>query len=66
MADKQWTTNCILAGIEVGRLLDLGEFDKVRDYLKNLTSELTPNEIEYLITRAYAVQTKKGGGNNGI
>lgn len=61
MADKQWTMNCILAGIEVGRLLELGDFDKVRDYLKNLTSELAPNDIEYLITRAYAISTKKGG-----
>lgn len=61
MANKQWTMNCILAGIKVGRLLDLKEFDEVRAYLKSLTSELTPNDIEYLITRAYAISTKKGG-----
>lgn len=58
MADKQWTMNCILAGVEAGRLLKEHKLQGATDYLTSLTSELTTADIEYLITRAYAIATK--------
>lgn len=54
MADKQWTMNCILAGAKVADLLLTGDEVKAREVLVNLTSELKPEDIEYLIHRLKA------------
>ena len=48
--DKAWTMNCVLAGANVQRMLDKGE-EAVRDYIRNLSSELEPVDIEYLMRR---------------
>jgi len=48
---KLWTMNCVLAGAKVQRMLDKGEEEAVRNYLRNLTSELEPQDVEYLIMR---------------
>ena len=49
--DEQWTMNCILAGAMISKLLEQGKEEDVRGYLENLTSELTPEDINYLIFR---------------
>jgi len=59
MADKQWTMNCILAGVEVAQLVRENKLQGATDYLTNLTSELTTVDIEYLMKRVYAMITKK-------
>lgn len=49
--NKQWTMNCILTGAGVYRQLLRGQTDVARLILTNLTSELEPNEIDYLLNR---------------
>ncbi|MBA7599364.1 hypothetical protein ES703_06396 [subsurface metagenome] len=51
MPDKQWTMNCILAGAEVADLLLAGEEQRAREVLTNLTSELKPEDVDYLLQR---------------
>lgn len=64
MADKQWTMNCILAGVELGRLLKENKLQGATDHLVNLTSELTTTDLDYLITRALAVLAREGGSTD--
>lgn len=51
MSDKQWTMNCVLTGAKVADLLLIGEEQHAREVLTNLTSELKPEDVEYLLKR---------------
>ena len=53
--------NCLIAGAEVARLLLIGEHEKAREYAARLTSGFTSEDVEYVLTRIYAVAAKEGG-----
>ena len=40
MSDLTWTMNCILFGARIIKLVGEGKDEKVKDELKNLTSEI--------------------------
>ena len=52
---KTWTINCLLAGAKVAELLSEGKKSEVREYLENLTSDLTQQDIEYIVSRLEVV-----------
>ena len=49
--DKQWTMNCVLAGAAIQRLMDKGEIPAARKKLEELSSELDPETVKYLLHR---------------
>jgi len=49
--DKQWTMNCVLAGAAVQRLVDEGKFTEAKKKLRELSSELDQETVEYLLRR---------------
>lgn len=51
MSDKTWIMNCVLWGVEVSNLLREGKREQAREKLAGLTSELQPDEIDYLLKR---------------
>lgn len=58
MADKEWTMNCILAGVEAGLQVKANKLQKATECLANLTSELTTLDIQYLLTRVLDILKK--------
>jgi len=61
MVDKQWTMNCVLAGVKVRQLVEENKLQEATDYLANLTSELTTVDLNYLMQRVIDEVTGKGG-----
>lgn len=57
-ARKQWTMNCLLAGVELARLVRGNKLQEATDYLVNLTSELTTIDINYLMNRIIEMVAK--------
>ncbi len=51
MSDPAWTMNCVLAGAKADRLLKEGKEKEARTLLQELSSELTPSNVEYLLFR---------------
>lgn len=49
--DKQWTMNCVLTGAELQRLVDEGKFTEAKVKLRELSSELDQETVEYLLRR---------------
>lgn len=59
MSDKQWTMNCVLAGVKVRQLVEENKLQEATDYLTNLTSELTTIDLNYLMQRIVDEVTEK-------
>ena len=48
---NSWTMNCVIAGATVCKLIQELKLKEARELLAGLTSELTPNEVDYLLNR---------------
>ena len=48
---NSWTMNCVLAGAKAIKLVQALKLVEARELLAELTSELTPNEVDYLLNR---------------
>ena len=51
MSEKTWTINCCLAGAHALIALQRGEKETAHRILRELTSELTDMDVDYLLTR---------------
>ena len=49
--DKTWTMNCVLVGAKTMEFLLEGNESRARVELRQLTSALQPEDINYLIAR---------------
>ena len=48
---NSWTMNCVLVGVKACKLVQAVKLVEARELLAGLTSELTPNEVDYLLNR---------------
>lgn len=48
---SHWTMNCVLAGCEAALALQKGKDAEVAEKLKNLSSELSAEQVSYLLSR---------------
>jgi len=48
---NSWTMNCVIAGAKVCKLVQELKLLEARELLADLTSELTPLEVDYLLNR---------------
>lgn len=51
MRDKQWTMNCVLTGAAVQRLMDKDDIPAAKKKLEELSSELDPETVKYILHR---------------
>ena len=49
--NKAWVMNCLLLGAKTTKLLQEGKEDEAREEIRSLTSELSPEDIDYLVMR---------------
>jgi len=60
MATKNsWTINCLIAGVETYRLILGGKEDLAREKIRDLSSELSSQEIDYSMMRLKKLARKK-------
>ena len=59
---KAWSMNCCLAGAQAFALLQQGKEPEARELIRNLDSELTLEDVEYIITRFKEVAGLMKGG----
>lgn len=58
MSDNPWIMNCVLAGARALLLLQQGRVDRAAGLLKELSSELRPEDVSYLIRRLREIKEK--------
>lgn len=61
MADKQWTMNCVLAGIKLSQLIREDRMQEAVKYLGNLTSEFSTVDVNYLLSIILAMLKEERG-----
>lgn len=49
--NKLWTMTCLMEGAKLMKMVDLGRTAEIEEALKALSSEFTPQDVEYLTGR---------------
>ncbi len=60
-SSKAWTINCVLAGAQAFALLHQGKESDARELIRNLSSDLTLEDMDYIIHRFKEVEQLMDG-----